>query len=191
VPIFIDSPLSVRATEVFKLHPECYDAEMRSFMESNGDPFSFPSLHYVESREESIRLNDLSGSAIIISASGMAEAGRILHHLKNAVENENNTILIVGFQAQHTLGRRLVERRPRVRILGVERDLYAHVEVMNAFSAHGDKNDLRQYANQVSGVRRVFLIHGETEQQEPLGAQLTADGKQVVIPALGDVAELD
>src|SRR5439155_18892661 len=135
VPMFVDSPLSVHATEVFKLHPECYDKETREFVEASGDPFSFKSLRYVESKEESMQLNEMKGPFIVISASGMCEAGRVLHHLRNAVESENNTILIVGFQAMHTLGRRLVEWRPNVRILGVERDLFARVVEMNAFSA--------------------------------------------------------
>jgi metallo-beta-lactamase family protein len=191
IPMFVDSPLSVNVTEVFKKHPECYDAETRAFVERNGDPFTFSSLRYVESREESIGLNDLSGPAIIIASSGMCEAGRILHHLKNGVENDRNTILIVGFQAVHTLGRRLVERRSKVKILGVARDLNAQVVVMNAFSAHGDKNDLRDYALQARGARRVFLIHGEPDQQELLEKVLTADGLSVTVPALGDHAALD
>jgi metallo-beta-lactamase family protein len=191
IPVFVDSPLSVHATEVFKLHPECYDEETRAFVEHNGDPFTFKSLRYLESREESMQLNDMKGPFIVVSASGMCEAGRVLHHLKNAVESENNTILIVGFQAVHTLGRRLVERRPRVKILGVERDLFARVVVMNAFSAHGDKNDLREYAHAAKGARRIFLIHGEPEQQEPLRELLTADGLSVQAPEAGDVAELD
>jgi metallo-beta-lactamase family protein len=172
IPVFVDSPLSVKATEVFKLHPECYDKETRHFIEENGDAFSFKSLRYIESREESMQLNQMAGPFIVISSSGMCEAGRVLHHLRNAVESERNTILIVGFQAMHTLGRRLVERRPKVKILGVERDLFAQVVVMNAFSAHGDKNDLRAYAHSAEGARRIFLIHGEPEQQEPLRDQL-------------------
>jgi metallo-beta-lactamase family protein len=191
VPVFVDSPLSVNVTEVFKLHPECYDAETRAFIEKNGDAFTFRSLRYIESREESMRLNDLRGPAIIISSSGMCEAGRILHHLHNTVEDDRNTILIVGFMAQHTLGRRLVERRPRVRILGVERDLFAKVVVMNAFSAHGDKNDLHEYAHRAAGARRFFLIHGEPEQQEPLRERLAKEGLDVVVPEPRDVAELD
>jgi metallo-beta-lactamase family protein len=191
IPIFVDSPLSVHATEVFKLHPECYDEETRHFVEANGDPFSFKSLRYIESREESMQLNEMRGPFIVISASGMCEAGRVLHHLRNAVESENNTILIVGFQAMHTLGRRLVERRPKVKILGVERDLFARVVVMNAFSAHGDKNDLRAYAHAAEGARRIFLIHGEPDQQEPLRDQLKSEGLDVQVPAAGDVAELD
>jgi metallo-beta-lactamase family protein len=191
IPIFVDSPLSVNVTDVFKKHPECYDAETLAFVQSNGDPFSFSSLRYVESVEESMRLNDLAGPAIIVASSGMLEAGRILHHLKNNIEDSRNTILIVGFQAVHTLGRRLVERRPRVKVLGVERDVNAQVTVMNAFSAHGDKNDLVEYAHAAHGARRLFLIHGEPEQQGPLRDRLKADGIDAVIPERGAQAALD
>jgi metallo-beta-lactamase family protein len=191
VPVFVDSPLGVNVTEVFKQHPECYDEETRAFVEEHGSPFTFSTLRYVESREESIRLNGMSGPAIIVASSGMCEAGRILHHLKNSVESDRNTILIVGFQAQHTLGRRLVERRPRVRILGVERDLYARVVVMNGFSAHADKTDLEAYARGVKGARRVFLVHGEPQQQEPLRALLRAEGLAADNPKVGDQATLD
>jgi metallo-beta-lactamase family protein len=191
VPVFIDSPLGVNVTEVFKLHPECYDEETRNFLEHNGDPFTFKNLKYVESREESMQLNDLKEPAIIISSSGMCEAGRVLHHLKHNVSDEKNTILIVGYQAQHTLGRRLVERRPKVRILGVERDLYANVVVMNAFSAHGDMNDLDEYAHSMKGLRRLFLIHGEPDQQEPLSAKLGKEGIPTSIPKRGDALPLE
>ena len=186
VPVFLDSPLSVNLTEVFKLHPECYDDETRAFIEQAGDPFTFSTLRYVASREESISLNSMTEPAIIISASGMCESGRVLHHLKNNVEDQHNTILIVGFQAQHTLGRRLVERRPMVRILGVERELHARVEVMNAFSAHADKNDLHEYGVHARGAKRVFLVHGEPEQQEPLREDLTKLGLSVAVPTRGE-----
>jgi metallo-beta-lactamase family protein len=191
LPIFVDSPLAVNVTGVFRAHAECYDDETRAFVERNGTPFTFSTLRYIEDRDESIRLNGLREPAIIISASGMCESGRILHHLKNNVSDEHNTILIVGFMAQHTLGRRLVERRPRVRILGVERDLYARVVVMNGFSAHGDKNDLTAYARGARGARRVFLVHGEPEQQAPLIELLRKDGLSVENPKRGDEAALD
>src|SRR5688572_362802 len=116
IPVFIDSPLSVNVTEVFKLHPDCFDEETRKFLEEHGEVFSFSGVRLVSKVEESMRLNDLAGPAIIISSSGMCEAGRILHHLRNNVEDPRNTIMIVGFMAQHTLGRRLVERRQRVKI---------------------------------------------------------------------------
>ncbi len=191
LPIFVDSPLAVNVTTVFKAHPECYDAETRAFVEENGPPFTFSTLRYIENRDDSIKLNGVKEPCIIISASGMCESGRILHHLKTSVSDERNTILIVGFQAQHTLGRRLVERRSKVRILGVERELFARVVVMNGFSAHGDKNDLAAYAAGARGARRVFLIHGEPEQQAPLVELLRKEGLAVDNPKLGDEATLD
>src|SRR5262249_55155297 len=189
IPIFVDSPLSVNVTEVFKLHPECYDAETRSFIDEGGDVFGFKGMRYVSSVEESMNLNKLREPAIIIASSGMCEAGRILHHLRNNCEDPRNTILIVGFQGQHTLGRRIVERRPRIRVLGVERDLRAQVAIMNAFSAHADKNDLMTYATATKS-RRIFLIHGEPDQQEPLAAALRAAGLSPEIPSAGTEFDL-
>ncbi|HVJ15280.1 MAG TPA: MBL fold metallo-hydrolase, partial [Polyangiaceae bacterium] len=177
VPIYVDSPLSVSVTEIFKLHPECFDQEIRERLRDSEDPFGFDRIHYVQSRKESIALNQLEGPAVIISAAGMAEAGRVLHHLQNTVEDERNTILIVGFMAQHTLGRRLVERQPRVRIFGVERDLRARVEVLNGFSAHADRPFLLQYAQTALPRVGVFLVHGEPDQQRPLRAALEAAGQ--------------
>jgi metallo-beta-lactamase family protein len=191
IRIFVDSPLAINVTEVFKLHPECFDAETRGFLGEHGDIFGFDGVEYVGSREESIALNDLAGPAMIISAAGMAEAGRVLHHLRNNVEDERNTILIVGFMAQHTLGRRLVERRPRVRIWGVERDLRAHVEVLDAFSAHADRNDLLNYADACgAGVRRFFLVHGELQAQESLRDAMEKRERRVAIPERGENVEL-
>jgi metallo-beta-lactamase family protein len=191
LPIFVDSPLAVNVTGVFRGHPECYDAETRAFVDENGPPFTFSTLRYIENRDDSIKLNNLKGPAIIISASGMCESGRILHHLKNNVSDDRNTILIVGFMAQHTLGRRIVERRPRIKILGVEHDLYARVVVMNGFSAHGDQHDLVEYARGAKGARRVFLVHGEPDQQGPLIELLKKEGLSVVNPKVGDSATLD
>ncbi len=192
IPVFIDSPLSVNVTEVFKLHPECFDAETRAFIEEHGEIFDFPGLRYVQKVEESMRLNTLAGPAVIISSSGMCEAGRILHHLRNNVEDPRNTIMIVGFMAQHTLGRRIVERRPRVKIFGVERELRAQVAVMNAFSAHADKNDLLDYARTTArDARQVFLVHGEPDQQEPLVATLKTQGIHASAPERGAEVELE
>ena len=191
LPVFVDSPLSANLTEVFRLHPDCYDDEARTFVERTGDPFSFSSLRYVESVDESMRLNDLREPAIIIAASGMCESGRVVHHLRNTIEDERNTVLIVGFMAQHTLGRRLVERRPRVRIFGVEREVHARVVVMNGFSAHADRNDLLAYARAARGARRIFLVHGEPEQQEPLRHTLAGEGFSVSAPEQFEAATLD
>jgi metallo-beta-lactamase family protein len=192
IPVFVDSPLSVNVTEVFKLHPECFDAETRAFIDHNGDAFGFRGMKYITDVADSMKLNELTHPAIIISSSGMCEAGRVLHHLRNNIEDPRNTIMIVGFQAQHTLGRRIVERRPRVRILGVERDLRAQVVVLNAFSAHADRNDLIDYARTLrSDARHYFLIHGEPEQQDPLRATLEKEGMPTSIPAPGDEVDLE
>jgi metallo-beta-lactamase family protein len=191
LPIFVDSPLAVNITDVFKRHAECYDEETRQFVEDNGPVFTFSTLRYIEDRNDSIRLNSVKEPCIIVSASGMCESGRILHHLQNNVSDDRNTILVVGFMAQHTLGRRIVERRPKVKILGVERDLYAHVVVMNGFSAHGDQHDLVEYASAAKGSRRVFLIHGEPDQQGPLIQLLKKQGLAVDNPKIGDSAALD
>lgn len=191
VPVFIDSPLAINVTEVFKLHPECFDVETRTFLEEHGDPFGFKGVQFITAREDSIRLNDLAGPAVIISAAGMAEAGRVLHHLRNNVENERNTILIVGFMAQHTLGRRIVERRPRLKIWGIERDLHAKVEVLDAFSAHADSKDLLDYAEGCGRNARFFLVHGEPESQEPLRATLEERGFRVDVPERNGVYSLD
>jgi metallo-beta-lactamase family protein len=191
VPIFIDSPLALNVTEVFKLHPECFDAETRAALEADGDVFGAGAVRFVSSRAESIALNDLEGPAVIVAAAGMAEAGRILHHLRNHVEDERNTVLIVGFMAQHTLGRRLQEQRARVKILGVERDLRARVEVLSSFSAHADKNDLVAYASACGVPRCLFLVHGEPDQQEPLREALRARGLRVEVPTRGQAFELE
>jgi metallo-beta-lactamase family protein len=191
VPIFVDSPLALNVTEVFKLHPECFDATTRASLESNGDVFGSEVVRFVSSRAESIALNDLAGPAVIIAAAGMAEAGRILHHLRHHVADERNTILIVGFMAQHTLGRRLQERRARVRIWGVERDLRARVEVLSSFSAHADKNDLLAFAGACGTTPRIFLVHGEPDQQEPLRAELVRRGHRVSVPERRETVDLE
>jgi metallo-beta-lactamase family protein len=190
VPIFVDSPLALNVTEVFKLHPECFDAETRAALEADGDVFGASMIRFVSSRSESIALNDLQGPAVIIAAAGMAEAGRILHHLRNHVEDERNTILIVGFMAQHTLGRRLQERRPRVKIWGIERDLRARVEVLSSFSAHADRDDLVAYALACGEVRRLFLVHGEPDPQASLGESLRDRGISVEVPVRYQAVEL-
>lgn len=191
IPVFIDSPLSMNVTEVFKLHPECFDEEASHFLDDHGNLFDFDGVTYTQSREDSIALNRLRDSAIIISASGMCEAGRILHHLRNAVEDERNTIVIVGFQAKHTLGRRIVERAAQVKIFGVEKWLRAEVQVLNAFSAHADKNELLSFATtSARGSKRVFLVHGELDQQEPLGRALNDAGLESHIAEPGEVVTL-
>ena len=195
LPIFVDSPLAVNVTEIFRLHPECYDEEVRAFMEAGNtrDPFGFHRLTYVRSVEGSKELNFLREPAIIISASGRAEAGRILHHLKNNIEDPRNTVLIVGWQAPDTLGRRLVERQPVVKIFGEEYQLKAQVRTINAFSAHADRNDLLGYARQLGPERleATFVVHGEEASSLALAEGLSTLGiEQVAVPRRGEAFEL-
>lgn len=167
MPIYVDSPLATNATAVFSSHPECYDAEIRKFMLENGqrDPFHFSALEYTRSLEASKQLNHLREPAIIVSASGMMEAGRILHHLKNNIEDPATTILVVGWQAPNTLGRRLVDGETEVRIFGESYTSRARVEVLNGFSGHADQNELLAWVGAMASrkPRRTFLVHGEEE----------------------------
>jgi metallo-beta-lactamase family protein len=193
IPIYIDSPLSVNATEVFKQHPECYDEETRHLLATHDDPFGLRSMTYITSAEESKRLNTLNEPCMIIAASGMCEAGRILHHLANNVEDPKNLILIVGYQADHTLGKKLVDRWEKIRILGEEYSLRAEVVVLNSFSAHADHNDLLQYIGQFNPKRlkNVFLVHGDKTRAEKLAAGLNEKGiSRVAIPEQGTAVDL-
>lgn len=164
LPIYVDSPLSTNVTDVFRAHPECYDDETLDYFADSKDPFGFHRLEYVRSVEESMALNGRRDPMVIISASGMAETGRILHHLRNNIEDSRNTVLIVGFQAEHTLGRRLVEKAEEVRIFGEWHTRRANVEVINAFSAHADRDEITEWFRpSAEDVRQVFLVHGNEE----------------------------
>lgn len=166
LPIFVDSPLAIDATAIYRLHPEAYDEELEAFMllDGNSDPFGFAMMRYTRSTAESKELNFLREPAVIISASGMAEAGRILHHLKNNVEDPRSTVLIVGWQAPSTLGRRLVEKVPEIRIFGEEYNLNAQVETINGFSAHADRNELLEWTGHFEKrPSHTFIVHGETD----------------------------
>ena len=190
VPVYIDSPLTSKITEVFKAHPECFDEEARAMLLARDSPFDFDGLRYVGDVEESRMLSLREDPAVIIAASGMCEAGRVLHHLRSTLGNAKNTVLIVGFQAQHTLGRRLVERRDKVRIFGVERERRAEVVVLNGFSAHADRDDLRRYTKACAAggaLRAVALVHGEIKAQASLREAMLEDGApRVIVPASGD-----
>jgi metallo-beta-lactamase family protein len=195
LPIYVDSPLAVDITEVFRLHPECYDEEMLSELEkSRFGPLGFSQVHYVRPVEESKQLNFLREPAIIVSASGMMEAGRILHHLKNNVGDERNTILIVGFQAQNTLGRRIMDGAKRIRIFDEELQVRARVETIEGYSAHADRDQLIDYAEAVAAaghLKGVFLVHGEEEATMALAQALTERGlPNVRAPQPGEVVEL-
>ncbi|MBL9107685.1 MAG: MBL fold metallo-hydrolase [Myxococcales bacterium] len=175
VPVYVDSPLTVKVTEVFQRHPDCFDEEAREHLTGDDSPFDFDGLSYVSEKVDSQAIDVADGPAIILSASGMCEAGRVLHHLRATVEDPKNAVIIVGFQAQHTLGRRIVERRPRIRIFGVERDLRAEVVVLNGFSAHADRDDLLAYAEATrerGKLREVVLVHGEDKSLAALRESL-------------------
>jgi metallo-beta-lactamase family protein len=167
LPIYVDSPLAIDATAIFRLHPEVYDHEILDFMmgeDGRRDPFEFGELRYTRQVEESKKLNFLREPAIIISASGMAESGRILHHLKNNIEDPKNTVLIIGWQAENTLGRKLVEREPVVKIFGEPYQNNAHCEVINGFSGHADHDELLDWVGAMRDKpKRTFLVHGEEE----------------------------
>jgi metallo-beta-lactamase family protein len=188
LPIFVDSPMAVRATEVFRAHPECFDDETLSLLREHPDLFGERHVRYVDKVHESIALNDRLEPCVIISASGMCEGGRVLHHLKHNIEDPRSTVLIAGYQAADTLGRRLVERRPEVRILGRTLALRAEVVVLNGLSSHADHGGLlRSLGSLAATARRVRLVHGEPERAAALAEGLRAAGFQdVAIPERGE-----
>ena len=162
IPVFIDSPLSQKATKIYEKHTGCYNAEARRLISEGVNPLMFPGLKFIETPEESMSLNDKTGPMIIIAASGMCEGGRVTHHLKQCVSDPRNIVLIVGFQAENTLGRKLVEYRDPIKILGEELPLRARVHTINALSAHADKDGLMDWFDGVkSNLRQVFAVHGE------------------------------
>lgn len=194
IPVYVDSPLAVNVSEVFRNHLECFDAETREFVREHRHPaLDFDMLTYVQSVEESKALNDRQEPMIIISASGMAEVGRILHHLKNNIEDKRNTIIIVSWQAPDTLGRRLVEKSPVVKIFGEEYPVRAEVVTINGFSAHAGQDQLVRYAASAAGkLDNLVFIHGEQVAYQALVDRLPAGAlPQPKYPAMGDVLEVD
>lgn len=192
IPVFVDSPLAVNVTEVFRRHTECYDTETNEFLWSGNDPFGFGRLRYVRDVAESKALNDLRGPFVVISASGMCEHGRILHHLRNSIEDSRNTVLITGYQAGHTLGRKLVDGWTEVRIFGDPMRVRAEVMKLNELSGHADQNELLRWVTPMAKtLKKVFLVHGEPAQAETLAGMLREfHGLDVVIPNRGDSFEL-
>jgi len=193
VPVFVDSPLSANATEIFKMHSECYDEDARELLEQSGSEgifgrsMGFERIQYIRDVEESKALNDRKKPCVIISASGMCEVGRILHHLKINIENERNTVMIVGFMAEHTLGKRLVEHEPRVKIFGEKYNVNAEVVVFNALSAHADKNGLMEYFKAMNGhIGKAFVVHGAEDQSLALADHMRElDIGEVIVPEMG------
>ena len=187
IPIYIDSPLAIEATTVFRLHPDIFDRSER-LIEADSPLFDFSLVNYTRDVEDSKRLNSLQGPAIIIAASGMAEAGRILHHIKNHGGDHRNCILFVGFQGEHTLGRRIQDGADLVRIFGEDHAIRAEVETIGGYSAHADRNELRGWVKGLGGpIRRAFCVHGEGTALTAMAAILKAEGiPEVHVPGHGE-----
>lgn len=183
IPIFVDSPMAVNATSIFKLHPECFDQETYdTFTSHNIDPFGFENIKYVTSVKESKEINEKPAPAIIISASGMAENGRILHHLRNNIEDPKNLVAVVGYMAANTLGRKLVDRYPEVKIFGKPYQVNAEVVTLDEFSAHADYGEIKTWLGkqELKNLKKIFLVHGETDSLDSLQRELLDFG----IPAV-------
>lgn len=192
VAIFVDSPLSVNATEVFRLHPECFDDVTYAYLQEKGNPFGMENLTYIREVNQSKKLNDLKEPAVIISASGMAEAGRVRHHLANHIGNPRNLVLFVGYCAEHTLGAQIVAGRTPVNIHGVPYPVRAQVAKIDAFSGHADRSELSNYVRKLTGeIRKITVVHGDESQSMPFADTLRElrPGAEVIVPNLGDVVE--
>lgn len=187
VPIYVDSPLAVDATTVFRMHPEVFDRRER-LLDRTDQIFDFPLVRYVRDVQESKRLNTIAGPAIIIAASGMAESGRILHHLSNHIGDSKNCVLFVGFQAEYTLGRRIQEGATEVKIFGQMVTRRAELETIGGYSAHADKNELRAWVKALGGpIKRAFVVHGESGPAQAMAAILKECGVgDVTVPQLGE-----
>ncbi|MBC7968310.1 MAG: MBL fold metallo-hydrolase, partial [Fuerstia sp.] len=194
VPVFVDSPLSTRLTEVHREHADQMSDDVQKTLKLDSDVFDFDGLTYVQSQDESIALNRRRGPFVVIAAGGMCENGRVVHHLKNSVADEANTVMIIGFQAEHTLGRLIVERRPELNILGRRYPLKARVEIVNGLSAHADAGDFQWWFGALQkqgGAGQIFLVHGEEKSLAAM-AKLTEDCSDLppVIPKFGESFDL-
>jgi metallo-beta-lactamase family protein len=196
IPIFVDSPLATSTTEIFQLHPECYDQELQEMFDRGQDPFrpQGDNLHFTRDVEESKALNNFPGSCIIISASGMCEAGRIRHHLKNTIKDPKNLIMVIGFMAQNTLGRKIVDGESSVNIHGDPYPVNADVQIFHAFSAHADQKGILRFAKSTGDLKATFLVHGEDDSMLELRKELknlpNHKNTDVLIPSPGNIYEL-
>jgi len=182
IPVYVDSPLATDITDVFQAHPDYMNSKTSQAIKGGQTPFEFLNLTYIRDQRQSKALNSDDRPMIIIAGSGMCESGRILHHLKNNIEDSRNTILVVGYMAKDTLGKRIVDRQPFVRIFGVEYELNAEVVVINAFSGHADKHDLINFISACLPLKGIYLVHGDTEQSQMLLEVLTRMGLNSFIP---------
>lgn len=191
VPIYVDSPLATDITEMFEYHLECLDEQTRKDITGGDSPFELLNLRFIREQNESKALNADKRPMIIIAGSGMCESGRILHHLQNNIEDSRNMILVVGYMARDTLGRRIVDREKFVRIFGVEYELNAEVVIINAMSGHADQKELLEFVSGCLPLKRVFLVHGEEEQTRALSGLLIQQGINAYIPVKNEEVLLD
>lgn len=192
IPVFVDSPLAIDATDVFAAHPECFDKELHKYMMTDPNPFGFKKLKYIRKVDDSKALNDFEGPCIIISSSGMMNAGRVKHHLFNNIDQSKNTFLMVGYCSPETPGGRLRAGDESIKLYGEWKMVRARIEIMDSFSAHGDKYEMLEFIkNQPQSVKQLFLVHGEIETQEPFSAFLQEHGfRDIAIPHEGEVFHL-
>lgn len=204
MPIYVDSPLAVNITKVFGEHPEAYDQDTHTvFLENGKNPFMFPEIRYIQSVKESMQLNRAGDPHIVIAGSGMCEGGRILHHFRHRIEDDRNTILVVGYMAQHTLGRKILERgmeyeesgrkgeAPQVRLFGSRHHLGARVRKLAGFSAHGDRDEMTRFLKESGlNIKKIAVVHGEEEQSLSFGRHLEKLGYQTFVPRHGQIIEM-
>ncbi len=194
IKVFVDSPLSVNATEIMRNHSECFNEDIVNSLKTDADPFGFDNLIYIREVAESIKLNDLKEPCIIISASGMAEAGRIKHHLANNISNPDNTILIVGYAEPTTIAGHLRANYKTIKIFGIEHEVKASVVILDSYSAHGDYNEMIKYlgCQDAKKVKHLFLVHGEYEVQKKYMEKLLLEGfNKITIPSSGELIEIN
>ncbi|PYG87603.1 metallo-beta-lactamase family protein [Ruminiclostridium sufflavum DSM 19573] len=188
LPVFVDSPLATSATQIFRENLDCFDEEAKAYIANGDNPLDFPTLQFTKSPEESRKLNERKDSIIIISASGMCDAGRIKHHLKHNLWRKDSTVLFVGYQAEGSLGRRIIDGAPKVKIFGEEISVNARIEVIDGFSGHADKEGLLSWIGSFNRKpKKVFIVHGEKETMPVFAETITGEfGIQCIIPARGD-----
>jgi metallo-beta-lactamase family protein len=192
IPVYVDSPLAVNATNIFIQHPECYDSDLIDYMSQDPDPFGFNGLNYIKQVEKSKQLNTSDEPCIIISAAGMMNAGRVKHHLANNIEKPSTTILIVGYCTPETPGGMLRAGIKEIKLFGVVKKVNARIEIMDSFSAHGDQSEMKAFLdNQKEKNKTLFLVHGEPESQRVFKSVLSNDGhRNIEIPSKGQEYEL-
>jgi metallo-beta-lactamase family protein len=193
IPMFVDSPLSVNATEVYRLHPECFNESVYAFLRQKENPFGMQNLTYIREAAHSRKLNDLKEPALIVSASGMAEAGRIRHHLANNISNPANLILFIGYCAEHTLGAQILAGRNPVNIFGEPQEVRARIESIDSYSGHADKHELRRYVEAMTGAfRKIAVVHGEESQALAFAETLRQmkPNAEVLVPQFQQMLEI-